>query len=608
MKTPKLIGAALLALALVPADVTAQVEVRTIQGVPGADMPMLPGMGRQMKSGKGRISGRVITADSGGPVRRAQVRLSGSEVMAKSAITDNEGRYDFRDLPAGKYTISVTKSGYVNVQYGQTRPFEQGKSIELVETQPMDKADITMPRGSVISGRLVDEFGEPMPDAAVTAMRSTWVNGKRRLQPAGRPATSNDLGQYRIYGLPPGEYYISATLRGAAEMMVTEMAMAASFTVSTGGPQSSGSEPRSGYAPTYYPGTPNGAEAQRIPLAAGEEKGNADFGLMPVKLAKVTGTVIGSDGRPVEGAMINAAPRNASEIAFPNPLGAARTDRNGNFTMPSVAPGDYTLRASGLRMVTSAAEGGEMVFMTRINMGGGDGQTEFGSVPLSVSGEDVTNVMIMTSKGTTATGHVTWEGGSKPANSATVRIAAMSTENDGPLALAGGSAPVSAEGSFEIKGIAGQRLFRPTGLPAGWVLKSVKMNGQDITDTGLDVKSNEPITGLDVVLTSKTTEVTGSVKAGNDPATDYTVVIFAEDSQKWTVPMTRYISGTRPNQDGRFQVKNLPAGSYYAVALDYIPQGDWNDPDVLERLREKATRFTLDEGKVETLDLKLSGS
>jgi len=608
MKTLTVIGAGLLALALVPADVTAQVEIRSVQGAPAGEIPMFPGMGRQMKTGKGRISGRVTTADSGAPVRRAQVRISGAEVLSKSAITDNEGHYDFRDLPAGKYSISVTKSGYVNVQYGQTRPFEQGKSIELVETQPMDKADITMPRGSVISGRLVDEFGEPMPDATVTAMRSTWTNGKRRLQPAGRTATSNDLGQYRIYGLPPGDYYISATLRGAAEMMVTEMAMAASFTVSSTGAQPSGSEPRSGYSPTYYPGTPNGGDAQRIPLGAGEEKGNADFGLMPVKLAKVTGTVIGSDGRPVEGAMINAAPRNSSEISFPSPLGGARTDKNGNFTMPSVAPGDYTLRASGMRMMTSSGEGGEMVFMTRINMGGGDGQTEFGSVPLAVNGEDITNVMIVTSKGTTATGRVTWEGGSKPANTATVRIAAMSTESDGPNVLAGGSAPVSAEGAFEIKGIAGQRLFRPTGLPTGWVLKSVKVNGQDITDTGLEVKPNEPVTGLDIVLTSQTTEVTGSVKSGNDAASDYTVVIFAEDSQKWTVPMTRYITGTRPNQDGRFQVKNLPAGSYYAVALDYIAQGEWNDPDVLERLRDKATRFTLEEGKVETLDLKLSGS
>ena len=611
MKTLTVLSAGLFALALVPGTLAAQ-QVQTIQvGGAAGDMPMmqLPGMGRQMKAGTGRIRGRVVTTDTGAAVRRAQVRISGPDVMPKIAITDNDGRYEFRDLPSGKYTLNVTKSGYVSVQYGQTRPFEQGKSIELVESQPMDKADVTMPRGSVISGRLVDEFGDPMPDATVTAMRQTWSNGKRRLQSAGRTAQTNDLGQYRIYGLPPGEYYISATMRGSNEMVVTEMAMAASFTMTTNGAQPSGSEPRSGYSPTYYPGTPNGAEAQRIALGAGEEKGNADFGLAPVKLAKVTGSVIGSDGKPVEGAMINVAPRNSSEMAFPNPFGGSRTDRNGNFTLPNVAPGDYTLRASGMRMIVSGGEGGDnMVFTTRINMGGGDGQTEFGAVPLSVNGEDVANVMIVTSKGTTASGHVTWEGGSKPTNTATVRISAVSTESDGPVALAGGSAAVATDGAFEIKGIAGQRLFRATGLPQGWLLKSVKVNGQDITDTGIEVKSNEPVTGLDVVLTSKTTEINGSVKSGNEQASDYTVVIFAEDASKWTAPMTRFVTGTRPNQDGRFQVKNLPAGSYYAVALDYIAQGEWNDPDVLERLVEKATRFTLEEGKVETLDLKLSGS
>jgi hypothetical protein len=107
------------------------------------------------------------------------------------------------------------------------------------------------------------------------------------------------------------------------------------------------------------------------------------------------------------------------------------------------------------------------------------------------------------------------------------------------------------------------------------------------------------------VLTARTTEVNGTVKAGNDPATDYTVVIFSEDSQKWVVPQTRHIHSARPNQDGRFQLKNLPAGTYYAVALEYIATGDWFDPEVLERLKSKATRFTVQEGVPETLDLRL---
>jgi protocatechuate 3,4-dioxygenase beta subunit len=596
MRMMKLAAVVFLAAA-VEGNVGAQVQVFPATGEP----MQLPGPGRQMKTGTARIKGRIVVAETGAPVRRAQVRLSGGEILPKTVSTDNEGAYEFHDLPAGRYTISATKSGYVNVSYGQTRPFESPKQLDLTDGQTLDKADITMPRGSVISGRIIDEFGEPVADAQVSAMRSTWSNGKRRLQSAGRTATTNDLGQYRIYGLPPGDYFVSATLRGSQEMMVMEMAVAAIRT-SISEPET----PRSGYAPTYYPGTPNGNEAQKLTLAVGQEAQNADFGLVPVRLSKVSGTVIGSEGRPLEGVMISATPRTATAnpIVFPSGS-AARTDRNGNFTMNSVAPGEYTLTARTMGIVTSGGDGDRMVFtMTRTMGPGGDGQSEFGSVPLSVSGEDMNNVMIVTSKGTSASGRIIYEGGSKPTSN-TLRVSAATIDAEGPTGLLGGSSSVSEEGTFEIKGLAGQRIFRVSNIPAGWVLKSVRLSGTDITDTGIDIKPNDPVTGLEVVLTSKSTEVTGSVKAGNDAATDYTVVIFSEDPQKWTAPMTRHIASARPNQEGRFQVKHLPAGSYYVVAVDYIAQGDWNDPDVLERLKARATRITLDEGEVETLSLSL---
>ena len=596
MRMMKLAAVVFLAAA-VEGNVGAQVQVFPATGEP----MQLPGPGRQMKTGTARIKGRIVVAETGAPVRRAQVRLSGGEILPKTVSTDNEGAYEFHDLPAGRYTISATKSGYVNVSYGQTRPFESPKQLDLTDGQTLDKADITMPRGSVISGRIIDEFGEPVADAQVSAMRSTWSNGKRRLQSAGRTATTNDLGQYRIYGLPPGDYFVSATLRGSQEMMVMEMAVAAIRT-SISEPET----PRSGYAPTYYPGTPNGNEAQKLTLAVGQEAQNADFGLVPVRLSKVSGTVVGSEGRPLEGVMISATPRTATAnpIVFPSGS-AARTDKNGNFTMNSVAPGEYTLTARTMGIVTSGGDGDRMVFtMTRTVGPGGDGQSEFGSVPLSVSGEDMNNVMIVTSKGTSASGRVVYEGGSKPTSN-TLRVSAATIDAEGPTGLLGGSSSVSEEGTFEIKGLAGQRIFRVSNIPAGWVLKSVRLSGTDITDTGIDIKPNDPVTGLEVVLTSKSTEVTGSVKAGNDAATDYTVVIFSEDPQKWTAPMTRHIASARPNQEGRFQVKHLPAGSYYVVAVDYIAQGDWNDPDVLERLKARATRITLDEGEVETLSLSL---
>ena len=143
-----------------------------------------------MKTGTGRILGRVLASDSGTPIRRAQVRLTAPEIGVKTALTDAEGRFEFRELPGGRFSLNASKSGYVNVQYGQTRPFEQGRPIELADKQVLDKADISMPRGGVISGRLTDEFGDPVPDAMVSAMRQTWSNGRRRLT-ADRPHRSD---------------------------------------------------------------------------------------------------------------------------------------------------------------------------------------------------------------------------------------------------------------------------------------------------------------------------------------------------------------------------------------------------------------------------------
>ena len=575
--------------------------------VGGEPMQMLPPGGRQTKTGTGRIKGRLVAADTGNPVRRAQVRLTGQDVLPKSATTDNEGRFEFKDLPAGAFTLNASKSGFVAVNYGQKRPYEPGKPIELTEGQSVDNADIAMPKGSAISGRILDEFGEPVADTVVNAMRSTWTNGKRRLQSTGRTATTNDLGQYRIYGLPPGEYYVSATLRGTQEMVVTEMAAMA---VRTASPlnMTAPDGPSSGYAPTYYPGTPNGNEAQKVVLALGQDVQNTDFGLFPVRLVRVRGSVVTSEGRPAEGVMVSAAPRAGTDS---NPLfgasSTARTDANGNFTLTGVAPGDYTLNARTSQIFTSA-DGNNMSFtMIRSTgpAGGGESNQESGSIPLSVSGEDLSNVIIVTSKGATASGRVVYEGGSKPTTNL-MRISAAAVDDSGPMTLVSGSSSLTPEGTFEIKGLSGQRVFRVGNIPSGWVLKAVKVNGTDITDNGMEFKS-EAVNGIEVILTSKTTEVKGAVKAGNDPALDYTVVIFSDEPEKWRVPTSRHIATGRPNQQGQFVVKNLPAGSYYAVALEYIPQGEWNDPEVLERLRGKATTFSVGEGEVKTLDLKLDG-
>src|SRR5262249_11673838 len=142
-------------LVVIAGVATARMQERIqIQSFNGDVIQGMPN--RQFKTGTGRIRGRVTSAESGTPIRRAQVRISGTDVAPKTAMTDAQGRFEFGDLPAGRFNLSATKSGYVTVSYGQTRPYESGRAIELADKQALDKADISMPRGSVITGRIVD--------------------------------------------------------------------------------------------------------------------------------------------------------------------------------------------------------------------------------------------------------------------------------------------------------------------------------------------------------------------------------------------------------------------------------------------------------------------
>jgi hypothetical protein len=139
------------------------------------------------------------------------------------------------------------------------------------------------------------------------------------------------------------------------------------------------------------------------------------------------------------------------------------------------------------------------------------------------------------------------------------------------------------------------------------MLKAVRLNGTEITDSGVDFKPGEQLSNLEIVLTSKTTEITGGVTAANgEPTKDYTVVVFSDDPTHWSLPMSRWVTGSRPDQDGRFKISNMPPGTYYVVALDYIESGAWGDPELLDRLKTRAKRLTLNEGSNETLDLKLT--
>ena len=571
-------------------------------GAPG-EFPMMLPPGRTAKTGTGRLRGRVTAADSGAIVRRAQVRISSQDIGTKTAFTDAQGRYEFRDLPAGRFNLSVSKSGFVTMQYGQSRPFEAGKQIELADAQVVEKADVTLPRGSAVSGRILDEYGEPVSDASVTAMRLQYAAGRRRLAPTGRPSMTNDLGYFRVFGLPPGEYYLSASVR-TFDSMVMDLIGGGS----SGGP--TGSNSNSGYAATYYPGTQSPAEAQRLSLVVGQEM-QIDLQMQPVRLARITGTALQSDGTPMANAMIMLIPTMKEAMGL-MPGGTSRTDKDGNFTLNNVAPGDYSVQAQSLVALMSAAS--QVMSM----MSGGEStetaaaktrEREFAVANVSVAGEDISGLTITGTRGARATGKLVFDGNERPTEPLTsLRMIAVPTDADsmGANASAFGMASVKENGTFEIDGLAGGRVFQFMNPPKGWSIKRITHDNDDVTDRGHDFKPGEEVDGFEIVMTRRTQRVTGKVVNENgDPLKEYTVVAFPEDQQKWTLPSNRWIQHGRPDQDGKFDITPLPAGKYLVVAVEYVAQGEWNDPEWLARAARSASKVTLEEGASAALDLKL---
>ncbi|HEY2433450.1 MAG TPA: carboxypeptidase-like regulatory domain-containing protein [Vicinamibacterales bacterium] len=610
MRTTRLAFAFLLLAALAPAsasDMAGDPAQQPIQLNPGDSAMQVLMPGRQAKTGTGKLRGRVLAADSGAVVRRAQVRISGSDIGTKTAFTDPQGRYEFKDLPAGRFTVSVTKSGFVTMQYGQSRPFEPGRPIELADGQVMEKADVALPRGSAVQGHIVDEFGEPVAEAAVSAMRMQYSGGRRRLAPMGRNSVTNDQGYFRLYGLPPGEYYLSATVR-TVDTMVMDMLGASG----AGGPV--GSNNNSGYAASYYPGTASPAEAQRVALALGQELSNVDIQMQPVKLARISGVASGSDGSPMTGALVMLMPA-MKEAVMLMPGGTSRTDKDGNFTLTGVAPGEYSLQVQSMAaLMNAAAQAMSMVGGSEAGAGAPPArpaEREFATATVAVTGEDITGLIVTGTRGAHAAGRLVFDGAAPPDNLSSLRVMAQATDTSEMAAAASlfGNSTVSDRGTFDVDSLVGGRSFRVANLPKGWHFKQLTHEGIDISDRGYDFKPGEEVHGFEIVLTTKTQTVAGAVAAANGAAAkEYTVVVFAEEAQKWTVPDGRWVASARADQQGQFKITDLPPGAYLAIVVEYVPQGEWRDPAWLEQAAKNATRFTLDEGATRTLDLKLGGS
>ena len=599
--------------------------------------------------GKGAIGGLVVVAGSGQPARRARVNLTSQQegVSGRTVIADDSGAFMFPGLPEGRYNLSASKPGYINGAFGQRIPGRSGTAIQLGDAQTL-QVQLHVWRGGVITGTLLDEHGEAIPNTPVRAMRYVLAGGQRTLQQNGN-AQTDDRGVYRIFGLQPGEYLVSATPRnvgggpaaaeaarsavvaaleqvGASAMGAQQMEALAQRAATMRAEMAQGGVPgaedqSTGYAPVYYPGTTSPVNAAIVTVGAGEEKGGVDFQYQVVPVSRVEGIVTSSAGPlppNVSISLVNAA----FNVPGINPAGA-RVDASGAFRINNVPPGQYVLVARGT--TSPGREGGPGGRGMLPGMPGGRGEMAqgrgraggppdqvrlWGTADVSVDGRNIANVVVMLQPGVQVSGRLSFDGAlPPPADLTRVRVTLQPAAAPGSPAEPNGTtaARVEADGRFTMSSVVpGRYRLTASGAGTGWFLASTSIEGQDAIDVPIEIKGG--VSGATVTFADRSADLSGTVtNEQSQPVFDYTLVLYPADA-RYRLPQSRRILTTRPATDGRYVFRNVPPGEYRLVAVLDPEPGSWFDPAFLQQLEGSALRIPIAEGEKKEQNLRVPGA
>lgn len=538
------------------------------------------------KKDRCRLEGVVVNALTGEPLRKATVTargansgggppqmmtmpdgsmMPGAQEGPATAVTGQDGKFVLEDVVPGRYTLVASRTGFVNGQWGARSPGKSGSPITLTTGQRLSDLTIKVTPQGVVTGRILDEDGDPMQGVQVQAIRFVYSQGRRVASPTNNVNT-NDLGEYRLANLPPGRVFVMA------------------------GRQSFG--PRNGkvkeaYPVVFYPNAPDVTAAAPIEITPGADMRGVDLRLRKVKAFRVTGRVAGMPAG--QRSNVSLMPRDRQQtglmmFGFNN----AQLAPDGTFEIAGVLPGAYEARVNvrgGPGGPGGPGQGGPMLF-ARQNV--------------DVSNEDLEGLTLTLGPGLQITGVVRVENGELPAGS---RVQVRLNSRDGQNQNNNG---IKADGTFEMRGMnPGAYDVGLTNLPDGHYLKAIRAGDREVGADGIDL-GNAASVAFDFLIAPGAGVVTGTAQ-GKDgkAAVGISVSIHPKDQ---ALARSDREKSTLTDQNGTFTFNGMAPGEYVVFAWDDAENGAWLHPDFRKPFESDATTVKLSEKGRETIQTKSIGT
>lgn len=553
-------------------------------------------------SGSGSIAGIVTSRDQNAPapVRRAIVTLTGTGISTSfQAITDDEGRFEFPGLAAGRFTLSVDKPGFVRTWYGSrqlTRP--PGMPIALASGQRIPDLAVPLVRGAVLAGRVVDESGHPIPVAQLIVGAVTYVNGVRRSTQVAGGSTfvADERGIFRAFGLPPGEYVIRAggggsSLGGSLRPVPSSEIDVAAAMMAAGKPAPPAPPTATTVSrlATYYPDTPDLGMAQTIRVAPGEAREDITITMRSGRVSRATGIAYGPDGQPASNIAVGIA--NVTANSLFTSVGGLRADANGRFAVNGLTPGRWLLFGQAAPPNTPS----DGVFPW------------FGELEFVVGETNQDGLVLSFAPGATLHGTLRFDGAATRPDLSRMRVVLSHVPRIAGTELRVPTATPAADGSFTIAPIPpGRFRLNVTGL-GNWAVAGARHGSQEALDALIDIDPGRDAP-LAITLSDRVTEISGQLQDQlGRPAPEYSVLVFSSDRTHWLVSPRRTSGIVRLGSDGRYLVRGLPPGEYVLCVVTDVEPPMLQDAAFLEQLAAAGLKLALGEGEKKRQDLKIGG-